>query len=101
MEEYKDDLLHRQYVLRKKNYLLNCRSSYLQLTCLRPIRNNFRNTLVYNDSNHDQNDFSNTLQSVRLLLWYNLFDNDTKHYLGKRQFQKETLRNCLYYITTI
>lgn len=100
-----DDLFHWQYVLKNEQVLVQLPVDFDLLTYNLLVYDKEETTLeiqlVYNDTNCNQYDFTGTLQSVRLLLWNNLFNNDTTHYLCNRNFKNETARDVLYYITTI
>lgn len=100
-----DDLFHWQYVLKKERFLVQLPVDFDLLTYNLLVHDEEETTLeiklVYNDSNCNQYDFSDTLQSVRLLLWNNVFNNSTNHYLCNRKFENETARHWMYYITTI
>lgn len=103
--QHNDDLFHWQYVLKKEKILVQLPIDFDLLTYNLPVNDNEETTLEiqlnYNDSNCNQYNFPDALRSVRLLLWNNLFNNDTKHYLCNRKFTRESERELLYYITTI
>lgn len=103
--EERDDLLHWQYVLKTEKLLVQLPVDFDLLTYKLLANDNEETTidikLVYNHSDCIQKDFSEILLSVRLLLWNNLFDNNTDYYLCNRQYKNEFCRNFMYYITTI
>lgn len=103
--ENKDDLLHWQYILKKEKFLVQLPVDFDLLTYNLLVYDKeeavLKIQLVYNDSNCIQSNFSKNLQTIRYLLWNNLFVNDTDHYLCNRNFQEEKGRDALYYITTI
>lgn len=103
--QHNDDLFHWQYVLKREKILVQLPIDFDLLTFNLLVSDKEETTLeiqlVYNDSNCNQYNFPDALRSVRLLLWINLFNNDTKHYLCNRNFTKENERELLYYITTI
>lgn len=105
LNEERDDLLHWQYVLKTEKLLVQLPVDFDLLTYKLLSNDNEETTigikLVYNHSDCIQKDFAEMLQSVRLLLWNNLFDNNTDYFLCNRQYKNELFRNYIYHITTI
>lgn len=57
--------------------------------------------LLSNKSNCFQKDYSDTLRSIKFLLWNKLFLNNTNYFLCNRYYEGAIGRNILYYVTTI
>lgn len=103
--EHKDELMHWQYIVKDEQFLIQFPVDFDLLTYNMLVYDHEEKILevklLYNNSNCIEEDFEAKLRSVRRLLWENLLHNDTDHYLCNRNFQKETGRKWLYYLTTI
>lgn len=101
----RDEILHWQYVLKDEKFLVQLPVDFDLLTYGLLIHDHeetvLKVNLTYNNSNCLENNDSEKIQIVRLLLWKELFQNDTKHYLCNRDFEKQRTRNFVYYLTTV
>lgn len=101
----RDEILHWQYVLKDEKFLVQLPVDLDLLTYGLLIHDHeetvLKVNLTYNNSNCLENNDSEKIQIVRLLLWKELFQNDTKHYLCNRDFEKQRTRNFVYYLTTV
>lgn len=101
----KDDLMHWQYIQAEEQFLIQLPVDFDLLTYNLLVYDHEEKIvnvkLLYNNSNCIEENFQAKLQSVRRLLRKSLLPNDTNHYLCNRNFQAETGRNWLYYLTTI
>lgn len=94
------ELLHWQFVLWKVKSLISLPVDFDIITF------NFISTILirikvsYNTSNCTEN-FSYASQSLRFLLWGELFANDTRYYLCHRELEDNFGRTLLYAITNI
>lgn len=100
-----DDILHWQYVLKDEKFLVQLPVDFDLLTYGLLIHDHeetiLKVHLTYNKSNCLEQDDSSKIQIIRLLLWKELFHNDTKHYLCNRDFENQPTRNFVYYLTTV
>lgn len=100
-----DKLLHWQYVLKTEKFLIQLPVDVdlLTYTLLELVKDETTISikLIYNDSNCLKNDFQEAMRSVQILLWNELFLNDTNYYLCNRYYENAYLLNILYYLTTI
>lgn len=98
-----DNLLHWQYVLKNEKFLILMPVDFDLLTFNMFTNDNeekvLRMKILYNNSNCTEN-FSNAFESLQLLLWNELFANDTNYYLCHNNFEGVTGRTILYAITS-
>lgn len=98
-----DNLLHWQYVLKNEKFLILMPVDFDLLTFNMFSNDNeekvLRMKILYNNSNCTEN-FSNAFESLQLLLWNELFANDTNYYLCHNNFEGVTGRTILYAITS-
>lgn len=98
-----DNLLHWQYVLKNEKFLILMPVDFDLLTFYMFSNDNeekvLRMKILYNNSNCTEN-FSHAFESLQLLLWNELFANDTKYYLCHNNFEGVTGRTILYAITS-
>lgn len=98
-----DELLHWQFVLWKEKSLISLPVDFDVVT-LNSISSRRESLLTLPISDNNSNcttDFSYALQSVRFLLWSELFANDSRYYLCHRNHEDVTLRTILYAITNV
>lgn len=102
--EHRDNLLHWQYVLKKERFLILMPVDFDLLSFYIFANDNeekvLRMKILYNNSNCIEN-FSHAFESLQLLLWTELFANDTNYYLCHNNFdEKVPGRTILYAITS-
>lgn len=103
--EQRDNLLHWQYVLKQEKFLLNLPVDFDLITFNLLLSGDNEEKLLgikmyYNDTRCTEN-FDFAIKSLRLLLWNELFANDTSYFLCNNFFEGVTGRSILYAITTI
>lgn len=101
----RDTLLHWQYVLKEEKFLVQLPVDVDFLTFKLLVLDKEETTisikLLSNKSNCFQKDYSDTLRSIKFLLWNKLFLNNTNYFLCNRYYEGAIGRNILYYVTTI
>lgn len=101
-----DSLLHWQYIKKKEDFLVRLPID-IDLLTFKIFFADHEETvldikLLYDNSNCVQNHtYEYFVHSIRSLLWSELFLNNSNYYLCHRNFEKECLREALYYITTV
>lgn len=99
----RDDLLHWQYILKGEQFLVQLPVDIDVITFGLLFADHEETVIkltLYSNSNcnatitADQN-------SIRILLWNELFGNNSEYYLCNRQYEEENVREFQYYITTI
>lgn len=85
--EQRDNLLHWQYVLKQEKFLLNLPVDFDLITLNLLLSGDNEEKLLgikmyYNDTRCTEN-FDFAIKSLRLLLWNELFANDTSYFLWK------------------
>ena len=104
IKEEQDDLLHWQYVQKKEKFLIQLPIDFDLITYGILSEDNeelvLNLKLILNNTDCKEN-FKEAQNSIRKLLWYELFDNASNFYLCNRHFQNDIWRKMLYYITTI
>lgn len=104
--EESDSLLHWQYVKKEENFLVQLPID-IDLLTFKIFFADHEETvldikLLYDNPNCVQNHtYEYFVHSIRSLLWSELFLNNSNYYLCHRNFEKEYLREALYYITTV
>lgn len=102
--QQRDNLLHWQYVLKKEQFLTLLPVDFELLTFNwflneKNAEKVLRMKILYNTSKCIEN-FSHAFRSLQLLLWNELFANDTNYYLCHNNFEGVTGRTILYVITS-
>lgn len=102
--QQRDNLLHWQYVLKKEQFFTLLPVDFDLLTFNWFLNDNeeekvLRMKILYNTSKCIEN-FSHAFGSLQLLLWNELFANDTNYYLCHNNFEGVTGRTILYVITS-
>lgn len=103
-ETEQDQLIHWQYVRKSEKFLVQLPVDFDLLTYNLLLFDKEETVLnIKVDYNHSTctPKFQDQVESIRLLLWNELFDHNTTYYLCNRNFTNSTERNVLYYITTI
>lgn len=104
IKEEQDDLLHWQYVQKKEKFLIQLPIDFDLITYGILSEDNeelvLNLKLILNNTDCKEN-FKEAQNSIRKLLWYELFNNASNFYLCNRDFQNEKWRTMLYYITTV
>lgn len=103
-ETEQDQLIHWQYVRKSEKFLVQLPVDFDLLTYDLLVFDKEETVLnIKVDYNHSTctPKFNDQVESIRLLLWNELFDHNTAYYLCNRNFTESTERNVLYYITTI
>lgn len=103
-EQETDQLIHWQYVRKSEKFLVQLPVDFDLLTYNLLVFDKEETVLnIKVDYNHSicTPKFQDQVESIRFLLWNELFDHNTSYYLCNRNFTKRTERNVLYYITTI
>lgn len=103
-ETEQDQLIHWQYVRKSEKFLVQLPVDFDLLTYNLLVFDKEETVLnIKVDYNHSTctPKFNDQVESIRLLLWNELFDHNTTYYLCNRNFTNSTERNALYYITTI
>lgn len=102
--EQKDQSMHWQYIRKKEQFLVQLPVDFDLLTYNLLVIDKEQTTLninvVYNHSTCAYS-FQDQLESIRLLLWNELFDHNTSFYLCNRHFVDNAAREFLYNFTTI
>lgn len=103
-KEEQDDLLHWQYVQKKEKFLIQLPIDFDLITY--GILSEDNEEFVLNlkltlNNTYCKENLKEAQNSIRKLLWYELFNNASNFYLCNRDFQNEIWRTMLYYITTI
>lgn len=104
-KEQRDNLLHWQYVLKEEKFLLNLPIDFDTITfnMLSMYDNEEKSISIktfYNDTNCTDN-FYSAIESLRFLMWNEIFANDTKYFLCNNNFEGGSSRTILYAITNI
>lgn len=98
-----DNLLHWQYVLKNEKFLILMPVDFDLLSFYIFLDDNeekvLRMKILYNNSNCIEN-FSHAFESLQLLLWNELFANDTNYYLCHNNFEGVLGRTILYATTS-
>lgn len=103
-ETEQDQLIHWQYVRKSEKFLVQLPVDFDLLTYNLLVFDKEETVLnIKVDYNHSTctPKFNDQVESIRLLLWNELFDHNTTYYLCNRNFTESTERKVLYYITTI
>lgn len=103
--EQRDNLLRWQYVLKQEKFLLNLPVDFHIITfnILSFYDNEEKSISIktfYNDTNCTDN-FHSAIESLRFLMWNEIFANDTKYFLCNNNFEGVSGRTILYAITNI
>lgn len=100
----RDDLLHWQYIVKGEKYIVQLPVDFDLITFYLLLADKEETvlslTLLYNKSNCIEN-FDDAKQSIRILLWNELFENNTGFFLCNRNYKEEKGRFWMYAITTI
>lgn len=102
--EQKDQSLHWQYVRKKEQFLVQLPVDFDLLTYNLLVIDKEQTTLnltVFYNHSTCAHTFEDQLDSIRLLLWNELFYHNTSFYLCNRNFTHNTAREFLYNSTTI
>lgn len=104
-KEQRDNLLRWQYVLKEEKFLLNLPVDFDAITFnMLSLYDNEEEPLsikiFYNDTNCTDN-FHSAIESLRFLMWNEIFANDTKYFLCNNNFEDVSGRIILYAITNI
>lgn len=104
-EEKLDQLTHWQYVRKEEKFMVQLPVDFDLLTYNMLVYDHEETTLnirlVYDSINCTEKQLLSKNESVRSLLWNELFDNNTTYYLCNRVFKPVYGRKILYYLTTI
>lgn len=103
--EQRDNLLRWQYVLKEEKFLLNLPVDFDIITfgMLSTYDNEEKLISIktfYNDTNCTDN-FHSAIESLRFLMWNDIFANDTKYFLCNNNFEDVNGRTILYAITNV
>lgn len=104
-KEQRDNLLRWQYVLKEEKFLLNLPVDFEIITfgMLSSYDNEEKLISIktfYNDTNCTDN-FHSAIESLRFLMWNEIFANDTSYFLCNNNFEGVSGRTILYAITNI
>lgn len=98
-----DDLLHWQYILKGEQFLVQLPVD-IDLITFGLLFADHEETVIeltlYSNSNCNAT-ITDAQDSIRSLLWNELFGNNSDYYLCNRKYKNETLREVQYAITTI
>lgn len=98
-----DDLLHWQYVLKEEKFLVQLPVDIDLITFFLLSADKEEIVLdlkLLSNSNCNAN-FTEVQKNIRLLLWNELFRNNSKFYLCNRRYENSPFREVQYFITTI
>lgn len=98
-----DDLLHWQYVLKEEKFLVQLPVDIDLITFFLLSADKEEIVLdlkLLSNSNCIAN-FTEIQKNIRLLLWNELFRNNSKFYLCNRRYENKPFREAQYFITTI
>lgn len=98
-----DELLHWQFVLRKEKSLISLPVDFdvVTLNSISSRRESLLHIQISDNNSNCTTNFSYALQSLRFLLWRELFGNDSRYYLCHRNHEDVPLRTILYAITNV
>lgn len=100
----RDDLLHWQYIAKGEKYIIQLPVDFDMISFFLLLADKEETvlslTLLYNKSNCIDN-FDDAKESIRILLWNELFENNTGFFLCNRHYKEESGRFWMYAITTI
>lgn len=100
----RDDLLHWQCIVKGEKYIVQLPVDFDLITFYLLLADKEETVLslalLYNKSNCIEN-FDDANQSIRILLWNELFENNTGFFLCNRNYKEEKGRFWMYAITTI
>lgn len=98
-----DDLLHWQYILKGEQFLVQLPVD-IDLITFGLLFADHEETVIkltlYSNSNCNAT-ITDAQDSIRSLLWNELFGNNSEYYLCNRKYEKEILREIQYALTTI